>query len=435
MKKIFLPVFFLFLLNCIACSKKADRPKVEELEPVYKPDIVWTLKTKSFGPYGQPNQYDKYLYCIESNWRFVDKGIKFNIAKIDLSTGLYVWQSSTVNGRDASKVIRCGNYVYVHNSNGLVFCYKDVDGTLCATIKLGKTKEEIKVNEIWYDSFIAYDKYLFWGNKETNKINDEGLLRLDTAKIDFSKPAADEQVILPELVWHGENEDGIQICPIEENGIIYFQTYDRLDPRNTIRAAINADTCEVLWQKESEVWGRGGNCMYILGDRLYVFGEQQCCYEKKTGKVIFEKIQTIKDYSKDYYLGASFMLPGVTYSDKKFYYTNISGWATAAMSKTPENLNKNILCVDAKTGKYIWGDLAKGSGSLHTRPIVANGKCFVLNDKLGLRVYNAKNGKLIGVDKSVVTYGEDRNAQYGGLVIYFNLDYESQTATLTAIRP
>ena len=175
--------------------------------------------------------------------------------------------------------------------------------------------------------------------------------------------------------------------------------------------------------------------MYILNNRLYVFGVQQCCYDLKTGAAIFEKIQTTEDFQKEYYLGASWMLAGVSYSNNKFYYTNMSGWATASISNTPESLNKNILCVDAKTGDYVWGDLAEGSGSLSTRPIVANGKCFVLNGALGLRVYNAETGKLIGVDKSVDTFGEDINAQYGGLVMYFNLDDEKHTGLLTAIRP
>ena len=63
---------------------------------------------------------------------------------------------------------------------------------------------------------------------------------------------------------------------------------------------------------------------------------------------------------------------------------------------------------------------------------MANGRAYVVTDR-GLRVYEASTGKLVGVDKSVENIGNDTNALWENKMIYFDNNYETQTATLTAI--
>ena len=119
--------------------------------------------------------------------------------------------------------------------------------------------------------------------------------------------------------------------------------------------------------------------------------------------------------------------------NKKFHFTNTAGYLSSEMSGILEEFITNIQCID-ENGKFIWGDLPEDSGSLWTKPEVVNGKCLVVVWD-SLRVYDAETGEILGVDYSVKSLGMDKNAVYDDMFIYFNLDQETLTSELVAIRP
>ena len=277
---------------------------------------------------------------------------------------------------------------------------------------------------------------LFWSNICCDGIHNEGLLKLKMSDIDFTKDPAEEQNLQPVLIWHDETDEvGMMITPIAENGIIYFQTYDYYGKATIKTGAVYADTGKIKWIQSTNIMnGTGFKSMYIVANRLYVIANHLGCLNLETGESIYEISYTDDELKTEKALSAGPFLYGASYYDGKFYFTNMSSWSTSSYTGIPEQFVSNIQCMDAASGKLVWGDLPADCGSLGTRPIVENDKVFVTAGECGLRVYNAQNGKLIGVDKTVRTFGEEANAQYGGLVMYFNLRSD-HTSTLTAIRP
>ena len=78
--------------------------------------------------------------------------------------------------------------------------------------------------------------------------------------------------------------------------------------------------------------------IYIVDDRLYILEDpSQGCYDISTGKTLWEQTFSLEEMKKQMSVGASI------YS-----------------------------CID-ENGKFIWGDLPEGSGSLWTKPEVING--------------------------------------------------------------
>ena len=156
-------------------------------------------------------------------------------------------------------------------------------------------------------------------------------------------------------------------------------------------------------------------------------------YDISTGKTLWEQTFSLEEMKKQMSVGASIYSVGITWWNKKFYFTNTAGYLSSEMSGIPEEFITNIQCID-ENGKFIWGDLPEGSGSLWTKPEVVNGKCLVVVWD-SLRVYDAETGEILGVDYSVKSLGMEKNAVYDDMFIYFNLDQETLTSELVAIRP
>ena len=243
------------------------------------------------------------------------------------------------------------------------------------------------------------------------------------------------------MAWtNTENYEVISVYPVEKDGIIYFITYFRIvDPwteyDHTIMGAYDTKTDSMVWQRTSEKqdgWGNDNMC--IVGDKLYIMGQAQGCYNLSDGSIVWEQRQTVEEMHSEVGIDASLYSLGITYFGGKIYFTNTGGCRSSEMTGIDNDLIKNIQCIDASDGKYLWGDLPDGSGSLCTRPIVIDNQCFVMGWD-NLRIYNATTGELIGVDNSVKSIGQELNAEYDGMFIYFDTDESTLTSKLTAIKP
>jgi outer membrane protein assembly factor BamB len=118
---------------------------------------------------------------------------------------------------------------------------------------------------------------------------------------------------------------------------------------------------------------------------------------------------------------------GFVLYNNRFYYTNS---ATKTSKNEPDW--KNTFCVDAQTGNMVWGSIAPWSESLGTNPIVKDGRVYV-SQGIGLRVYDAGTGKLVGVDTSICGHGLGANALYNNYMITFNTNSDTGMASVIAV--
>ncbi len=458
-KIILLVLAGLFLLASCEFGMHNDKKSIDE--PVYNQIKVWTLETNHFYNNWYDKQFDKYFYVCEKDKKSADE--KYFYSKIDLSTGKRVWSTPVFDGPmlcypvigelDGKKymvVLGCSN------ENGKIkrklLIFSDVSGDLMASIQYldsgisqNQQKYRVHYNIMFVGNSIYWPTMPFYEPdtdlKTATDLIRPGLAKLDLSGVDFTRPADELQYIQPTMAWtNTENYEVISVYPVEKDGIIYFITYFRIvDPwteyDHTIMGAYDTKTDSMVWQRTSEKqdgWGNDNMC--IVGDKLYIMGQAQGCYNLSDGSTVWEQRQTVDEMHREVGIDASMCALGITYNNGKFYFTNTGGYLSSKMTGIDESLIKNIQCIDASNGEYIWGDLPEGSGSLDTRPIVIDGQCFVVGCD-NLRVYNATSGELIGVDNSVSSIGTELNAEYNGMFIYFDTDETTETSKLTAIRP
>jgi outer membrane protein assembly factor BamB len=122
---------------------------------------------------------------------------------------------------------------------------------------------------------------------------------------------------------------------------------------------------------------------------------------------------------------------GVTlYKGRLYYCTSMPGSGFSA-AQYPLDLSKNIVCIDAKTGGYLWGDLIPG-GTIKTFPVVSQGKAYVVTHNR-LRIYNAYTGELLWEDETVKNTGAGLNYADEKMFVYMNQGTKPYWSTLIAI--
>jgi outer membrane protein assembly factor BamB len=296
--------------------------------------------------------------------------------------------------------------------------YDDNNGALAATVKLGGNDTEAQNNEVHYKNTAAWGPYLFWG------CLGKGVMRFNTGLIDFTVPPGTEQVILPELAWSDAEKNIPFTNMIAEDGVIYFLTLNRGYHNRTNHAhlvALDAETKTAKWKKSlAHIDGSRDTSLVLNGERLYVIDFAPSCYNKATGAPVFETDLEDVRAGTQVFTDAGPYLRGITVYNDKLYYTGGMHSLTSSMDPEADPARiKNITCIDSDTGFPVWGDLVPGGLSIFTNVLVQSGKAYVQTDK-GLRVYNAATGALIGVDKSVKSFGNYHNLLYNGMVIYPN---------------
>ena len=411
-KTTWLILFFYTLVICILTSCPLSlgsgsgngKQNPQFNEPKYEKKMVWSRDTQGGAVWGDPLIEGNTCYFPASS---VKDGTKWGskLSKIDLNTGQAIWETGLIPARYIESPVKIGNKIYVPlNLSGIMLAFSDVDGSHAATVQFGATEILAGDNGPRNKHTVVYGNSLIWGNLRTlHPENPYGIMRFDVSLIDFSKSPQEVQYIEPVLIWSNDRGDGIYANPVVDNGILYFVTMDHRvwgDPTWTsLLIALNIETKAVVWQREAPHMGGDKSFSLIInGERLYAVDNGPSCYNKYTGEPYYEKGWP-SDPINEPFLFAETYGRGITLHNNRLYYTN--GITPLAANEYPGMKHfENILCVDGNTGNMIWGAVNPDSSSLATYPAVHNGKAYIVTDR-GLRVYNADNGKLIGVDNSV----------------------------------
>ena len=433
-KRIIFVLLIIYTVILLSCKLNVNKNDVEYDD--YNLDIVWKKDLSLENNLYEKEQYGQYLYCFEK-----DNNENECISKTDLITSETVWKSNTtLLGIPCSPPLKADNCVYALtelNSTYIIklYIFSDITGELLASIKLSSDDESYSKyrgnGKLFYE-----EGKLYWIRKK--------LCCFDLSSVNLSITPFEDQVIEPDILWFDEDYNlKVLLFPIVDNHIIYFQTYDYNGYNNELPTkskliAYNLKDEKVLWcHKCTKLYGYGMDNMIIVDDRLYVIEQGIGCFDLQTGKCYHESTQTHEDLlHNDAILGGAFS-DGIAYHNGKFFYTNTASWSSSTVTGIPQKYIHNIICLDAKTLKIVWGQLPKGSGSQSACPTVMNGKVFVPLWLGGLCVLDEKNGKILGINKDIVNYGDGKSFYYNDLAYFLDYSHcnEDDLVTLVAIKP
>ena len=428
----------LLLTACSSCDLLFNNTKQKDTEPVYTPNYAWQLKLDGMQIHSQAYTEGSYLYLLQNIEREKEDGVQ--LIKIDMETGAYVWKADQIfDGHQwySSNIVKADNKLYFMRKNGIIYCYSDVDGTLLARIQVGATESEAIRNRCFLKTIVTDGTALYWGSAGDPGSISAHLLKLDLDTIDYTQNEA-IQIRVPRSLY--TKADWRQCifwsAPIIDDNMLYFNTYNREHPDGySTLVAIDLQSETVKWEKELHgVQGRVNNDLIIKNNILYMLDVTALLsLDKHTGEVL-----TRYDDEKDPPYTQPLMIPtvslcGIWYDDGRLYYTTVGSTETPSQTGMSKDLVYSLVCIDAKTLKFLWG-FHPVSGTSRTYPVVKDGKAYIVTHIDGLRVFDAKTGKLLGVDKSIIAWGDEANVLYKDYFIFFNKNFKTNRATLCAIR-
>jgi len=407
-------LFVLFLFS--SCNWFGGGGNTDE-EPDYTPSVDWKTKVDNISRWSYPFISEGFGYYPEYIQR--DRKYYSRLLKINLNNGKIVWRTDDVQVEYTAQTQKIGNYLYYPLPHeDIILVYNDNNGTLAATVSLNPLESSSSRYMGPSKHTVIWNNYIFWGNRDFQSFN-QGLMRFNTSLIDFSKDANEVQLIEPECVWHLNMQSSIATNIIVNNGIVYFLTTRHNFNSGTVKisylVALNAETKYELWIRERN-FGEGNieNSLILNGNRLYVIDTTPSCYNIHSGEPIFEVKEAVFNY-----LHVGSMLKGISWHDNKLFYTTQNASADLSFPEIDTTRVKNIICIDGNNGNLVWGDLFSTNKSNFTFPLVYNGKAYVVTD-VGLRVYDAQKGELIGVNKDIKNAGNNHNLLYNNMVIFPN---------------
>ena len=431
----------LLLTACSSCDLLFNNTKQKDTEPVYTPNYAWQLKLDGRRIGSQPYTEGQYFYLIE----YLSDTKAVQLVKINMETGAYVWKAEVLDdGHEwySSNIVKVDNKLYFMRPNsGLIYCYadNDDDGKLLARVQIGTTEAEAIRNSCSLETIVTDGTALYWGSEgEPGTAPISGhLLKLDINTIDYSKYSTTQVCIPHSLYTKGTRyECTFWSAPIIDGDILFFNTFNIKHPDGySTLVAIDLQSETVKWEKELHgVQGRVNNDLIIKDNILYMLDVTALLrLDKHTGEVL-----TRYDDEKDPPYTQPLMIPtvslcGIWYDDGRLYYTTVGSTETASQTGMSKDLVYSVVCIDAKTLKFLWG-FHPVSGTSSTYPVVKDGKAYIVTHIDGLRVFDAKTGKLLGVDKSIIAWGDEANVLYKDYFIFFNTNFKTNRATLCAIR-
>ena len=356
-----------------------------------------------------------------------------------METGVYVWKADQISDGEqwrSSNVVKVGNKLYFMRPNkGLIYCYAENNGKLLAQIQIGTTETEAIYNRCSLETIVTDGTALYWGSAGEPGSISAHLLKLDLDTIDYTQNGA-IQIRVPRSLY--TKADWRQCifwaAPIIDNGVLYFNTLNRDYPDGySTLVAIDLQSETVKWEKQlSGVAGTTLNTLLVRDDILYVINSSLLRVNKYTGDIL-TRYDSEENSTEHPATTPSPSLCGIWYDDGRLYYTTICSSDAHSQTGIPEKFIYSLVCIDAKTLKFLWG-FHPVSGTSSTYPAVKDGKAYIVTHIDGLRVFDAKTGKLLGVDKSIIAWGNEANVLYKDYFIFFNKNFKTNRATLCAIR-
>ena len=413
-----------------------NKQKDDGKEPTYSPNYAWQLKLDGTQIGSQMYIQQQFLYLVE---RIHREDADIQLVKIDMETGRYVWKADQISDGEqwrSSNVVKADNKLYFMRPNkGLIYCYAENNGKLLARIQIGTTETEAIYNRCSLETIVTDGTALYWGSAGEPGSISAHLLKLDLDAIDYTQNGA-IQIRVPRSLY--TKADWRQCifwsAPIIDDNVLYFNTLNRDYPDGySTLVAIDLQSEMVKWEKQlSGVAGTTLNTLLVRDDILYVINSSLLRVNKHTGDIL-TRYDSEENSTEHPATTPSPSLCGIWYDNGRLYYTTICSSDAHSQTGIPEKFIYSLVCIDAKTLKFLWG-FHPVSGTSSTYPVVKGGKAYIVTHIDGLRVFDAKSGKLLGVDKSIIAWGNEANVLYKDYFIFFNKNFKTNRATLCAIR-
>ncbi|MBR5645126.1 MAG: PQQ-like beta-propeller repeat protein [Treponema sp.] len=283
-----------------------------------------------------------------------------------------------------------------------------------------------------YDKVCEYKGNLYWANFREYSENENGeriyarknIIRANLQEIiDFTGNIFPIEYLCDE--FNGERVVSLYI----ENGVLYFLTFNRdwwkENDEKSYLIAWDLDLNKKIWVNEisKEMFLSEGDFKIAEG-KIYLIGNYgRYCYDMITGKKEWSRVQNDEDRFKEIIIHTADLSKDMLFYDEKIYFTNEESFMSGKASGHPKENYKNILCISAKDGSYVWGDMIHFGISNFIVPCEYNNKIYFSTEK-GLRVYEAQKGKLIGVDKEYNCSGQDPMYKYNDILLFFVNQYD-----------
>ena len=414
--------FFMLCTSCEALFTDqfwGTRP----VYPRYTPSYAYQLLLEDVRDESRPYTEGKYLYLIEYENRGGSR-----LIKLDMETGAYQWYGDRMYEADEgrpSNIVKIGDVLYVMRfERGLLYCYSDTNGALSARVQIGSTKEEILHNRSVSNTIMTDGTALYWAADK------EDIVKLDATAIDCTKGWV-IQICPPVPLqlnahWNGNRLADQQLI----EGILYLLAYT---PNGSgIVVAVDLQTKTVNWQRQLDNINMNryyDNELYIKDDVLYVLTDSFIRMDKRDGSILNRYDGEIAPPSIGNLAESTVSLHKVRYDNERLYYITVRftrghrGWHS----------DYSLMCIDAITLKFLWSVPLK-YGSYHTPLTVVNGKIYIITYGAGLLVFDAKTGKLLGVDKTISGFANGIHVLYKNHYIFFNRNLDDKYATISAMR-
>ena len=424
MKKFTLMLFILTVVGLVGCP--FANQQIEDPEPSYNVKIAWEsdlINNLSIVHV----VYNDYVYFYERPPGYNSINI-YALTKLDAGTGEFIWRSDEIFSNVVfSQPVVIDGYVYVFLEPNYICCFDDKTGLFTAIVKIDIDNQNLKFNE----NITSYCQYIYIGLYNNNatyfaRFNPENIAHNDSETM---------QVFYPEILWQPKVRHVVSAKQVFCNDIVYTSTFSPLAEYPVELIGIDINSGDIKFHKSfggpedahlpfpedgSSVMG---NPIIVNGNVLYYLNWSINAWNINTGEQLFRHTFDYSIPESKWYTATNSLQP--LYYDGKIYYTT-------GESYTDMDSYRNTYCISAATGKLVWGAIAKNSESLFTNPIIFNGKLY-MSQYSGFRVYDADNGRLLGVDKSFAGASFGRNILYNNYLICVREDRKTAEGRLVAV--
>jgi outer membrane protein assembly factor BamB len=419
-------VILLAVISFSTCPVNFDDKPSSDDEPNYNLPVVW--KSDVLRPFSSQMTSDRDGVYILNFMENDFSTVKLN--KLNPLTGITIWSTDYFEEVSVYQPIITDSCIYVTLWDSGILCFDKESGRQLARVKITGDNPNMWVTS----NYFLYDNYFYFGYGEeitTDIVIDDFYLARINANSIVMDGNTREQPIEPELLWQGRYKSCILSLPIVYNNILYCNT-KTLDITIPVEiAGIDINTKKELFYDSfggdrdyifDHGWER--NSLYIKDDIMYYLSWSIAAYDitnyKKLYHIIFDNsTPKNKNYSAGDFLD-------ITFHNNKIYYT------TTGTNYLGDTGSRNIFCINKNDGKLVWSAIPRKSESLGTNPVIYNGKVFIPHMN-GVRVYNADNGKLIGVEKSIEGNSICFNQLIGSIMITDSLSDEYPDGQLIAL--